>query len=34
MGSLRASMFERTHYSPLMTNNKPDGGVRVIVDLS
>ena len=34
VGPLHASPFKRTHYSPLMTRNKPDGGVRVIVDLS
>ena len=26
--------FTKTHFSPLMARNKPDGGVRVIVDLS
>ena len=34
VGPLCSSPFERTHYSPLITRNKPDGGVRVIVDLS
>ena len=34
VGPLQVSPFERTHYSPLMTRSKPDGGVRVIVDLS
>ena len=34
VGPLHASPFECTHYSPLMTRNKPDRGVRVIVDLS
>ena len=36
VGPLHASPFECTHYSPLMTRNKPDGGVRwrVIVALS
>ena len=26
--------FAKTHFSPLMARDKPDGGVRVIVDLS
>ena len=26
--------FTKTHFSPLMARNKPDSGVRVIVDLS
>ena len=26
--------FSKTHFSPLMARDKPDGGVRVIVDLS
>ena len=31
---LKSSTFENTHYSPLMTRDKADGGTRVIVDLS
>ena len=34
VGPLSSSPFKRTHYSPLMTRKKPDGGIRVIVDLS
>ena len=33
-GPLDSSPFEKTHYSPLMNRSKPDGGTRVIVDLS
>ena len=34
VGPLDTSPFVKTHYSPLMTRSKPDGGTRVIVDLS
>ena len=34
VGPLDKSPFIKTHYSPLMARSKPDGGTRVIVDLS
>ena len=34
IGPLENAPFENTNYSPLLTRDKPDGGVRVIVDLS
>ena len=34
VGPLDRSPFEDTHYSPLLTRAKSDGGTRVIVDLS
>ena len=34
VGPLIKSLFEETHYSPLLTRPKSDGGTRVIVDLS
>ena len=34
IGPLTKSPFEDTHYSPLLTRAKSDGGTRVIVDLS
>ena len=33
-GPFKNSPFNQTHYSPLMARDKPDGGVRIIVDLS
>ena len=33
-GPINQSPFLKTHLSPLMARDKPDGGVRVIVDLS
>ena len=33
-GPFDSKPFTNTHFSPLMARNKPDGGVRVIVDLS
>ena len=34
LGPFEEKPFEKIHYSPLMARDKPDGGVRVIVDLS
>ena len=34
IGPLNESPFPKLHISPLMARDKPDGGVRVIVDLS
>ena len=34
IGPLENAPFENMNYSPLLTRDKPDGGVRVIVDLS
>ena len=34
VGPMKESPFAKTHYSPMMTRDKPDGSVRVIVDLS
>ena len=34
IGPLESSPFKNTHYSPLMTRDKADGGTRVIVHLS
>ena len=34
VGPLEEVPFEKLHVSPLMARDKPDGGVRVIVDLS
>ena len=33
-GPFQKPPFEQIHYSPLMARNKPDGSVRIIVDLS
>ena len=33
-GPFKDSPFDQTHYSALMARDKPDGGVRIIVDLS
>ena len=33
-GPFTKSPFENTHFPPLLARDKPDGGVRVIVDLS
>ena len=32
-GPFQEPPFKEIHYSPLMARNKPDGGVRIIVDL-
>ena len=34
VGPLSSFPFKCTHNSPLMTRKKPDGGIRIIVDLS
>ena len=34
LGPFDGQHFENMHFSPLMARDKPDGGVRVIVDLS
>ena len=34
LGPFNEQPFENMHFSPLMSRDKPDGGVRVIVDLS
>ena len=34
VGPLTRKLFDKLHCSPLMARKKPDGGVRVIVDLS
>ena len=32
-GPFQEPPFKEIHYSPLMARNKPDGGIRIIVDL-
>ena len=34
VGPMKESPFPKTHYSPIMARSKPDGSIRVIVDLS
>ena len=34
LGPLATTPFTKMHYSPIMARGKPDGGTRVIVDLS
>ena len=34
LGPFENSSFDKVHYSPLMTRDKPDRGVCIIVDLS
>ena len=34
VGPMDKSPFTKTHYSPIMARDKPDGSIRVIVDLS
>ena len=34
VGPMEESPFIKTHYSPIMARDKPDGSIRVIVDLS
>ena len=31
---MKESPFAQTHYSPIMARDKPDGSIRVTVDLS
>ena len=33
-GPFEKPLFTEMHYSPVKARNKPDGGVRIIVDLS